>query len=170
MSDSSFNTRPFNTDPKHTSITKKLGSRDLDVTRPLFASQPESPERPIPTEEKQIVSQHTEEIKHITKRIQTIITEHIEAATHMQISLKNEDLRIVISALRDHANGGKGEIQLRQPDEIRHYCLTRLFEELVEEPSNILYTTKTEKNVVRYDAMEANFWITCLNYLEEIYS
>ena len=55
-------------------------------------------------------------------------------------------------------------------DEIHGYCLNRLFDELVEEPSNILFTTKTGPDTIRYDAMNASFWIECLDLMEASFS
>jgi alpha-galactosidase len=46
------------------------------------------------------------------------------------------------------------------------HVLTRLFEELVEEPSNILFTTTTGPETTRYDAMDATFWLECLDLME----
>ena len=54
-------------------------------------------------------------------------------------------------------------------DEIHGYCLNRLFDELVEEPSNILFTTKTGPDSIRYDAMNAKFWLECLDLMEAIF-
>ena len=51
-------------------------------------------------------------------------------------------------------------------DEIESHCLNRLFEELVEEPSNILYVTPTGPSTTRYDSMDPSFWIECLDLLE----
>ena len=75
----------------------------------------------------------------------------------------------VISALRDHARGGKGSPVPGSRDEIHGYCLNRLFDEFVEEPSNILFTTKTGPDTTRYDAMNAAFWIECLDLMEDTF-
>ena len=58
---------------------------------------------------------------------------------------------------------------LKKLDEIHGYCLNRLFDELVEEPSNILFTTKTGPDTMRYDAMNAAFWIECLDLMEDTF-
>ena len=76
------------------------------------------------------------------------------------------ELSIVINALRDHAQGGQGILQLAGLDEIQAHCINRLYEELVEEPSNILYSTPTGPSTTRYDSMEPSFWIECLDLLE----
>ena len=50
-------------------------------------------------------------------------------------------------------------------DEI--HALTRLFEELVEEPSNILFTTITGPETTRYDGMDTALWLECLDAIEK---
>ena len=82
------------------------------------------------------------------------------------ISSFNVITTIVIAALRDHANGGLGTLKLNDYDEIESHCLNRLFEELVEEPSNILYVTPTSPSTTRYNSMDPSFWIECLDLLE----
>jgi len=42
-------------------------------------------------------------------------------------------------------------------------------DELVEEPSNIFFTTKTGSETTRYDAMSTAFWIECLDLMEAAY-
>ena len=59
-----------------------------------------------------------------------------------------DELRSVLKSLRDHASGGAGLPVSGARDEIHGYCLNRLFEELVEEPSNILFTTNTRPDSV----------------------
>ena len=53
---------------------------------------------------------------------------------------------------------------------IHAHVLTRLFEELVEEPSNILFTTVTGPETTRYDAMNPSFWLECLDLMEKTYT
>ncbi len=138
--------------------------RILDSSSPILSLNTDKSFTPKPS---QGIEQLKEEALHVVGRLETILLEHRQAAMHMKVDLDKEAVMVVISALRDHAKGGQGEIRTYSDDEILTYCLQRLFDELVEEPSNILYTTKTGKNKVRYDAMEAQFWIECLNLLEE---
>jgi hypothetical protein len=56
---------------------------------------------------------------------------------------------------------------LAQHDEIHTYVLTTLYEELLEEPSNILHTTRVSDDVIRYQAMDVDFWRECLALLRE---
>ena len=88
--------------------------------------------------------------------------DHREAAVSLKIKLGPKDLLMFWTPFKLHAKGGSRGSR----DEIHAYCLDRLFEELVEEPSNILFTTKTGPDTMRYDAMNAEFWIECLDLME----
>lgn len=136
------------------------------TVRPLFESGPE----PIPPAEvEQEIGDRKAEAKRIVKRLAAIIEDHRQAALPLSIQLGGEDISLVIDALREHARGGpRGNVPGAR-DEIHGYCLNRLFEELVEEPSNILFTTQTGPETIRYDAMNAAFWLECLDLMEATY-
>ena len=123
-------------------------------------------ESPPPVESKQEMDDPAAEAMRIVKRLAGIVEDHRNAATALNIELTAEDLKSVISALKEHAKGKPGLPVPNSRDEIHGYCLNRLFEELVEEPSNILFTTQKGTNSVRYDAMNASFWVECLDLLE----
>lgn len=132
--------------------------------RPLFDIEPlVIPELEAPQE----IDDRKGESARVLKRLSAIIAEHQDASRGLNITIGEEEILIVSAALRDHAQGGTGELKLPNDDEIYAHCLKRLFEELVEEPSNILYTTKTGPDSMRYDAMNAPFWIECLDHLEQ---
>jgi len=133
-------------------------------TRPLFNAEPEVV--PIP-ETKQEIGDRKLEAQRVVKRLTTILDEHRSASRQLDVKIDASQLGIVIAALRDHARGGAGKLVLDGCDEIVSHCLNRLFEELVEEPSNILFTTATGPDTMRYDAMDPTFWIECLDLLEE---
>jgi len=124
---------------------------------------------PPPVEVEQPMDDPLAESKHIIQRLCVIVEDHRQAASHMDIQLGSNDLKLVIGALREHARGKEGLPVPHARDEIHGYCLNRLFEELVEEPSNILYTTKKAADTVRYDAMNTKFWIECLDLMEAKY-
>ena len=133
------------------------------TVRPLFEMGSEIPSNP---EVEQEIQDRKGEAKRVVKRLTTIFEDHKAAAMPLKIKLSSEDLRLVMKALRDHAKGGSGSPVSGSRDEIHGYCLNRLFDELVEEPSNILFTTKTGPDTMRYDAMNASFWIECLDLME----
>ena len=132
--------------------------------RPLFEVE-EEPELPA---DKPEIANRPDEARRVVKRISTIIDEHHEASRPLGVELNGSKLHVVIYALRDHAKGGSGTLDLADRDEIQAHCLQRLFDELVEEPSNILYVTKTGPDSERYDAMDSEFWLECLDLLETI--
>ncbi len=107
------------------------------------------------------------EISRIAPRIMVLIDEHRRAAQSMNIILDTDGIAQVLESLREHARKGDPQPAVGARDEVHAYVLTRLFEELSEEPSNILFTTRTGPDSVRYDAMEADFWIECLNEIEK---
>lgn len=121
---------------------------------------------PPAPEIKQDIGDRKAEAKRIVKRLAAIVEDHRQAAIPLDIELGAKDISSVIEALREHARGGKGTPVPGARDEIHGYCLNRLFDELVEEPSNILFTTKTGPDTVRYDAMNGAFWMECLDYME----
>ena len=134
--------------------------------RPLFEMGTETPR---PVEAKQEMEDPAGEAKRIVKRLAAIVEDHRQAAIPLEIDLNSEDLSAVIAALKEHARGKEGTPVPGARDEIHGYCLNRLFEELVEEPSNILFTTQKGAETIRYDAMNAAFWIECLDLFEAMY-
>ena len=133
------------------------------TVRPLFEMGSEIPSNP---EVEQEIQDRLGEAKRVVKRLYAIFEDHKDAALPLKIKLVSDDLRLVINALREHAQGGEGSPVPGSREEIHGYCLNRLFDELVEEPSNILFTTKTGPDTMRYDAMNAEFWIECLDLME----
>lgn len=137
----------------------------LAPIRPLFGLEVE---KPIPDAPSQTaIPGRKGEIKRIVKRLLAIIEDHRQSAIPLHIKLDAADLRAVITSLRDHAKGGTGLPVQGTRDEIHAHVLTRLFEELVEEPSNILFTTITGPETTRYDAMDAAIWLECLDAIEQ---
>lgn len=134
--------------------------------RPLFEM---GTELPVPREVRQDIEDRKGEAKRVVKRLAVIVEDHWNAAVALKIHLNAEDLRAVIDALREHAQGATGTPVSGARDEIHGYCLDRLFDELVEEPSNILFTTKAGPESVRYDAMNTGFWLECLDLMEATY-
>ena len=142
-----------------------MPSEDHPMTiRPLFEINEDEPSPPVDAPE---IVDRRQEAKRVVKRITSIIDDHRHASLALKVTLGESELNIVIDALRDHAKGGPGTLDLSNRDEIQSHCLGRLFEELVEEPSNILYATKTGADSIRYDAMESSFWIECLDLFKK---
>ena len=135
------------------------------TTRPLFEEKAKIP----PPESQQEIEDRKAEATRVVKRLAAIVEDHRQAALPLNIDLGAEDISFVLDALRDHAQGGSGTPVSGARDEIHGYCLNRLFDELVEEPSNILFTTVTGPITIRYEAMNAAFWMECLDLMEATY-
>ena len=127
------------------------------------------PAIPPPPESLLDFGDRKEEAKRIVKRLAAIIEDHRLAALRLEIEFNAADISAVFESLREHARGGPGTPVRGARDEIHGYCLDRLFDELVEEPSNVLFTTKTGPDTMRYDSMGATFWIECLDLMEKTY-
>ncbi len=136
------------------------------TVRPLFDT---GTEQAPPSEIEQEIGDRKGEAKRIVKRLGAIVEDHRQAALPLNIELGASDIGAVLNALRDHAQGGAGTPVAGARDEIHGYCLNRLFDELVEEPSNIFFTTNTGPDTIRYDAMNATFWMECLDLMEATY-
>jgi len=135
--------------------------------KPLFEM---GTEIPAPVEADQDIDDPKGEAHRVIKRLVAIVEDHTRAAKLLHLDLSADDVLAVIASLQDHAKGGKGVPVSGGRDEIHSYCLDRLFEELVEEPSNILFTTQKGEDSVRYDAMNASFWLECLDLFGRKYS
>jgi len=122
-------------------------------------------ESAAPIEEQQKMD-NPKEATRIVERLNAIVQDHKRGSKQINIDLGVDDVRSVVGALKEHANGGGGTPVPGARDEIHGYCLNRLFEELVEEPSNILFTTQKGHDSVKYDAMTASFWLECLELFE----
>jgi len=122
-----------------------------------------------PVEANQEMDDPAGEACRIVKRLVAIVEDHRQSAIPLKVELTSGDLKSVLDALREHAKGKAGIPVPGARDEIHGYILNRLFEELVEEPSNILFTTQKGKDTIRYDAMNAAFWIECLDLMEARY-
>ncbi|NJR41628.1 MAG: hypothetical protein HC767_02140 [Akkermansiaceae bacterium] len=117
--------------------------------------------------QKQDITDRKVESGRILKRLLVITGDHSESARRLGIKFQPDDVRAVIEALRSHAKGSNAVSVPGERGEVHQHVLDSLFSELVEEPSNILFTTVSGPDSIRYDAMEPTFWIECLDLLEK---
>ena len=118
-----------------------------------------------PAKPAQEIEDRKGEAKRIVKRLLAIIADHHSSADHIGVALDQSLLLQVVSALEAETRNDDPTPLLYHEDEIRSYLMRALYEELLEEPSNILFTTQVSPDVVRYDAMEVSFWQECLEEL-----
>ncbi len=107
------------------------------------------------------------EIRRVVKRLRSLLVPHFETAERMKIVLGPDDLRAVIDGLIAAADGCNPDPHLECPEELRLYLRRTMLDELADEPSNILYCTRVNDDVVRYEAMPADFWKNCLQALRD---
>jgi hypothetical protein len=115
-----------------------------------------------PTKPPQDIHDRKGETRRIVKRLLAMIEEHRKAALRMNFVLNAEALDVVLRALEAETCGADPAAILSDPDTIRSYLLTSVYEDLLAEPSNILFTTHVATDVVRYEAMEVAFWGECV--------
>jgi hypothetical protein len=115
----------------------------------------------------QEIEDRSGEARRITARLRAIIDDHLPAAARLGVTLDSAALNTIIDALIAESHRQDPAPILAQHDEIHTYVLTTLYEELLEEPSNILHTTRVSDDVIRYQAMDVDFWRECLALLRE---
>ncbi len=104
----------------------------------------------------------------VVKRLMAIIEDHRQAAVRLGVAMDAGLLEGVILALEAEVRREDPRLHLQLGDEVRAYLATALYEELLEEPSNILFTTQVAPDVVRYEAMDAGFWGECVGELRRV--
>ena len=122
---------------------------------------------PAPTPAPLEIPNPAAEARRVAKRLRSLLVTHLESARRMHVAFGPDDIRSVIDALLAEAERMDPAPILECPEELRHYLRRTMFDELAGEPSNILYTTRVREDVVRYEAMPAEFWKTCLKTLRD---
>ena len=117
--------------------------------------------------EAQPIEDRRAEARRVVTRLEAILRDHRASARRVGSPLNDETITTVIQALRIESLGGDYHPLLRHDDPIAAYLRQSLFDELLEEPSNILFTTQIDDETIRYEAMESAFWRECLKALEE---
>jgi len=107
------------------------------------------------------------EARRVVTRLESIIRDHRASARRVGSPLTDGIVGLVIRALRIESLGGDYLAVLQHDDPVAAYLRRSLFDELLEEPSNILFTTRLDDETIRYEAMESAFWRECLEVLEE---
>ncbi len=145
-----FNPRFPEQPPSHT------GARPLVIGGMPWLPEIDTPKAP------QEIEDRKGEAKRIVKRLLAIIADHHSSADCIGVALDQALLLQVVSALEAETRDEDPTPLLQHEDEVRAYLMQALYDELLEEPSNILFTTQVSEDVVRYEAMEGKFWRECL--------
>lgn len=113
----------------------------------------------------QSVGDREVEVERVVKRLHGIVREHRASARRVGSPLGSTDLEMIVEALRIESFGGDPRPLLHHPDPVAAWLRQSLFQDLLEQPSNILFTTRIDEETIRYEAMEASFWRECLREL-----
>jgi len=85
----------------------------------------------------------------------------------MGVKMDASMLDTVLRALEAETRKQDPTSILAVADDVQTYIFTSLYEDLLAEPSNILFTTHIATDVVRYEAMEVGFWAECVAALRK---
>jgi len=108
------------------------------------------------------------ELVGVVRRLEAIVEDHERSAERLGVVLDGAMVRGVLGALRAELRGEDVGPWLAGGDEIRRHVGTALFQELLDEPSNVFVATRVDADTMRYEAMPAAFWERCLDGLERV--
>ena len=104
------------------------------------------------------------ELGRIVRRLEAIVTTHLEGARRVGHPLTLEQVIAIIDALRAEAEGQRRPVAFSD-GEVAFYLMDGLYEELLGEPSNIFSATPVAEGVTRFEPLQREFWLMCLQAL-----
>lgn len=113
----------------------------------------------------QVTRERETEVGRVVSRLLAIVREQRASARRVGSPLDEEDLEDILEALRIESFGGDPRPLLHHPDPVAAWLRQALFEDLLEEPGNVIFTTRIDDETIRYETMEASFWRECLEEL-----
>lgn len=149
--------------PKRRVMISESGAVDLPLQLGGLDPLPDIPDAKLP----QDIEDRKGETARVVKRLLALIEDHRVAATRLGITLDAPAIDVVLRALEAETRREDPTPILKHGEEVRSYVLTALYEELLAEPSNILFTTQVSEDIIRYEAMEAAFWAECIAALRK---
>ena len=106
------------------------------------------------------------EIERIARRLEAIVINHLEGARRVHHPLTLEQVLAVIAALRAEAEGENRPVAFSD-GEVAFYLMDGLYEELLGEPSNIFSIKEVAEGVTRFEPLQQDFWLACLDNLRQ---
>ena len=149
--------------PKSRVMISESGAVDLPLQLGGLDPLPDIPAAKPP----QDIEDRKGETARVVKRLLALIEDHRVSATRLGITLDAPAIDVVLRALEAETRREDPTPILKHGEEVRSYVLTALYEELIAEPSNILFTTQVSEDIIRYEAMEAAFWAECIAALRK---
>ena len=105
------------------------------------------------------------EVERIVRRLEAIVINHVEGARRVRHPLTLEQVVAVIAALRAEAQGERRPVAFSD-GEVIFYLMDGLYEELLGEPSNIFSIREVAEGVTRFEPLQRDFWLACLDGLQ----
>ncbi len=106
------------------------------------------------------------EIERIARRLEAIVINHLEGARRVHHPLTLEQVLAVIAALRVEAEGENRPVAFSD-GEVAFYLMDGLYEELLGEPSNFFSIKEVAEGVTRFEPLQRDFWLACLDNLRQ---
>lgn len=107
------------------------------------------------------------ECKRIVARLHSIVREHRASARRIGTPLGDTILKNILKALVAESYGNDFRPFLRSTDPVESFLCVVLFDDLLELPGNILFTSRSGTGATRYSTMESSRWRDCLNELAQ---
>ena len=101
------------------------------------------------------------EIARIVRRLEAIIINHLEGARRVKHPLTLDQVIAVVDALHAEATGEARPVAFSD-GEVTFYLMDGLYEELLGEPSNIFSISQSAEGVTRFEPLQRDFWLACL--------
>jgi hypothetical protein len=136
-------------------VPPRVEIRQLDFSRH---------EKPARTE---ALTNRKGEVARVVKRLLAIVREHRSSARRVGAPIDPTALGMIVNALRIASFGRDPRPLLHHPDPVAAWLRQSLFQDLLEEPGNVLFTTRIDDETIRHEATEVEFWKECLRELAE---
>ena len=98
--------------------------------------------------------------------MEAIVLYHLEGARRIHHPLTLEQVLAVIAALRAEAEGRTRPAAFSD-SEVAFYLMDGLYEELLGEPSNIFSVKEVAQGITRFEPLQRDFWLACLDALRQ---
>ena len=121
---------------------------------------------PSPGSEPLPAKQQRVEIARIVRRLEAIVINHLEGARRIHYPLSLEQVLAIIDALQAEAEGKSRPVAFSN-GEVMFYLMDGLYEELLGEPSNIFLSTPLAEGGIRFEPLQRDFWLVCLEGLRQ---
>lgn len=111
------------------------------------------------------VENRDDECTRVVARLHSIVREHRTSARRIGTPLDNRSLQNIIAALHAESYGADYRPYLEHPDPVADFLRNALFNDLLEVPCTLLFTTRSGTGTNSYKTMAPSLWRECLSLL-----